>query len=177
MAEEYTSQPYAIFDATKVLYRINKCFLSAPQEVWESTLRTFKALEHLIFKSFKWGTHVNFLSNSSPKNRVSSLQEILWPYIYRSGSGCMPLILQECMATVLDAENLKPLLAAQSVILLIVNWSFLSATAMCEAANDNERSSTNSANNTSLGVTVATLLIDNANSVTLSTLPCGTPSS
>ena len=47
----------------------------------------------------------------------------------------MPLILQKCMATVLDDENLKPLLAAQSVILLIVNWSFLSATAMCEAAN------------------------------------------
>ena len=89
----------------------------------------------------------------------------------------MPLILQKCMATVLDAQNLKPLLAAQSVISLIVNWSFLSTTAVCEAANDNERSSTNSANNTSLGMTGATLLIDYANSVTLSTLPCGTPSS
>ena len=56
----------------------------------------------------------NLRSKMSPRNLVSSTTGMRVPFKVSDGSRCALRSLQKCMQTVLEGENLKPLVSAQT---------------------------------------------------------------
>ena len=73
---------------------------------------------HLSFKSFMCGMKDSLRSKTTPRNLVSSTTGTGVPFSSRMGSGWGLRNLQKCMHTVLEVENLNPLVSAQSASLL-----------------------------------------------------------
>jgi len=77
---------------------------------------------HLSFKCFICEMKDSLRSKTMPKNLVSSTTGTGVPFSSRVGSGWGLRNLQKCMHTVLERENLNPLVSAQSASLLRHYW-------------------------------------------------------
>ena len=76
---------------------------------------------HLSFKCFMCfmcGMKDSLRSKTTPRNLVSSTTGTGVPFSSREGSGWGLRNLHKCMHTVLEGENLDPLVSAQSASLL-----------------------------------------------------------
>jgi len=98
---------------------VKQCFLVCPlPAVCARTRNRFRAFMHLSFKCFMCGMKDSLQSKTTPRNLVSSTTGTGVPFSRRVGSGWGFRNLQKCMHTVLEGENLNPLVSAQSESLL-----------------------------------------------------------
>jgi len=79
---------------------------------------------HLSFKCFVSGMKDSLRSKTMPRNLVSSTTGTGVPFSSKVGSGWCLRNLQKCMHTVLEGENLNPLVSAQSESLLRHCWRY-----------------------------------------------------
>jgi len=77
---------------------------------------------HLSFKCFMCGMKDSLRSKTMPRNLVSSTTGTVVPFSSRVISGWDLRNLQKCMHTVLEEENLNPLMSVQSASLLRHCW-------------------------------------------------------
>ena len=82
--------------------------LSAPQSVLDTNFKILRALRLLFFSILIWGRKVSLLSKRRPTNFVSVTIFIGELHNFISGSGWSPLLLQMCIPTVFELENLNP---------------------------------------------------------------------
>lgn len=128
-----------------------------------------------VFKLWMCGRKDNFLSNVTPRNLCCGRTTSSCPFIFRDGSGSIPLTVENGTHTVFSGEKRNPFTLAHFVSLLIVSCTCLSHEARLDEQYDICISSTYKEYVTEGGMEFATEFIFTIKSVTLRTEPCGTP--
>ena len=108
------------------LYKWISISWSAHQEVCARTRSRFRAFVYLSFKCFMCGIKDSLQLKTTPRNLVSSTTGMGVLFSRRVGSWWDLRNLHKCMHTVLEGENLNPLVSAQSASLLRHCWKWRS---------------------------------------------------
>ena len=93
---------------------------------FENIFKALREIWHLVFRSLICGMNDNFLSNITPRKRVSSLTGSCLSYRWSLCCFIHDIFLQKWTATVFVGENLNPFSFVHFSKMLSCCWSCLS---------------------------------------------------